>query len=87
MRPVEDSTEIGKKIEPMSVTIATLPQVDKSKFKHWQPWLKDENLPEWADTMRNRSDLKTLLTKDSAEGEEALMQQAMWWQRQLYKRK
>ena len=65
----------------MGVTIATLPRVDKSKFQHWKPWCKDENLPSWAEKMRNQSDLKTVLTADSDAGEEAIVQNMMWWQR------
>ena len=37
--------------------------------------------------MREKTDLKTLLTKDSQAGEDALQQQAMWWQREQKKRR
>lgn len=63
------------------MTIDSLPRVDKSKFKHWQPWLTEQNLPEWAKNLNEKSDLKTVLTKNSKEGEKALQEQAMWWKK------
>lgn len=84
MRPKEDgedSEEIGTKI-PQNVTsmsLALQPKCKREDFKHWQPWLKDENLPKWAENFKDKSDLKTLLTKDSKEGAEALQEQVLWW--------
>ena len=37
--------------------------------------------------MNDKSDLKTVLTKDSKEGEKALYDQAMWWKKQVKKRR
>lgn len=68
--------------------IGNLPKLDREQFKHWKPWLPEEqNLPKWAEKLNDRSDLKTLLTKDSKEGEEALEQQVMWWKRQKMSRR
>lgn len=75
----DESEEIGTQIKPMAMTIASLPAINKENFKHWKPWLEEQNLPEWAEKMQEKTDLKTLLTKDSKAGEEALLEQAMWW--------
>ena len=83
LRPVDpdENVEIGTKIEPVNMSLADLPRckVNKEQFKHWKPWLEEQNLPKWAETLNDKSDLKTVLTKDSKAGEKALYDQAMWW--------
>ena len=63
------------------------PKCNKEQFKHWKPWLEEQNLPGWAEKLNDKSDLKTVLTKDSKEGEKALYDQAMWWKKQVKKRR
>lgn len=36
--------------------------------------------------MKNDTELKEVLTKNSDEGEDALLKQALWWERQIQKR-
>ena len=59
--------------------LAQQTKLDKTQFKIWKPWLEKQNLPKWAEKLREDTDLKTLLTKDSKEGEEALQAQTLWW--------
>ena len=61
------------------MSLADQPRCNREQFKHWKPWLEEQNLPGWAEKLNDRSDLKTVLTKDSKEGEKALYDQAMWW--------
>ena len=75
MRPVEpeDESEVGSKILPNpQLHIANLTKYKREDYKHWKPWNKDKNLPKWAETLTENADLKTVLTKDSKEGEKAL---------------
>ena len=77
----DDGGEIGTKIEPVKMTLDSLPRFKREAFTHWKPWLQESNLPDWADKLHENTDLKTLLTKNSKEGEEALLAETMWWKR------
>jgi len=39
-------------------------------------------MPKWAENMREKADLITVLTRDSAKGADAIKQNVLWWNRQ-----
>ena len=69
--PEDEQSEIGSKIKPdPTLHIKNLTRYTrKEDQRHWKPWTTDQNLPEWAEKLTDKADLKTVLTMDSKEGE------------------